>query len=106
MTVQDWITRYRLERSERDGNLWTGHHTLSMLGHGAETVKWPEGGIYQERWSNGFREVNIYPEQRAILTYCEGDLDATVDPTPEAFAVRLQSAAAFYEAPADLGVKA
>jgi hypothetical protein len=105
MTVQDWIQRNGLKPSDRDPRLWSGFYLRAMMGAGSEDVRWPEGGIWQDAWSNGFREVHIYPQDRAILTYCEGDLDATVDETEEAFQERVKSAAAFYEAPADLGVK-
>ncbi len=54
--------------------------------------------FYQERWSDGYREVYVDFAQRAIFTCCEGDLDLTVDDSAEAFEARLVLAAAFYGA--------
>lgn len=47
-------------------------------------------------WSDGFRCVWVNRAERAIFTYCEGDLDLTIDDTDEAFTRRLASAAEFY----------
>lgn len=47
-------------------------------------------------WCNGFREVYINPAERAIFTYCEGDLDLTVDATLEDWRKRYTSAMEFY----------
>lgn len=55
-----------------------------------------EGFKYKEEWSNGYREVYINEKERAILTYCEGDLDLTVDHDDPAFYDRLHSAEEFY----------
>jgi hypothetical protein len=54
------------------------------------------GFRYQDTWSNGYREVFVNREARAIFTYCEGDLDLTVDADDAAFAARLASAEEFY----------
>lgn len=48
-------------------------------------------------WNNGFRAVWVNTEERAIFTYCEGDLDLTIDADDETFSRRMAAARAFYE---------
>ncbi len=55
-----------------------------------------EGFSYKEEWSNGYREVYINESERAVFTYCEGDLDLTVDHDDPAFYDRLHAAEEFY----------
>ncbi len=47
-------------------------------------------------WSDGFRCVWVNRAERAIFTYCEGDLDLTIDDTDEVFKSRLAAAVEFY----------
>ena len=54
------------------------------------------GFRYADHWSTGYREIFISQAERAIFTYCEGDLDLTVDPDDATFQARLDSAAKFY----------
>lgn len=60
------------------------------------TARIPDGWTYRDSWSNGYREVYIKADERAIFTYCEGDLDLTIDSTDETFQKRLASAEEFY----------
>lgn len=52
---------------------------------------------YAEAWSNGYREVYFNTELRAILTYCEGDVDLVVDETDQDFNLRWKAAEEFYK---------
>lgn len=55
------------------------------------------GWYMQEMWSDGgFREVWWNREKQAIITYCEGDVDMTVDWDTEVFDKRWKSAEEFY----------
>jgi hypothetical protein len=56
----------------------------------------PPGFVEVDAWSNGFRAVWVNRDLRAIVTYCEGDVDVTIDRTLEAFDVRMGKAAEFY----------
>lgn len=48
------------------------------------------------KWSGPFREVYMNLQLRAILTYCEGDVDLTVDETDVNFNHRIASAEEYY----------
>jgi hypothetical protein len=63
----------------------------------AEYATFPDASEYLDHANNGYREVAYVRSERAILTYCEGDIDVTVDATPEEFEARLASASKFYE---------
>jgi len=54
------------------------------------------GWYFNEMWSDGFREIWWNTEKRAILTYCEGDIDLTVDEDQETFDKRWKAAEEFY----------
>lgn len=54
------------------------------------------GWHFNEMWSDGFREVWWNPEKLAILTYCEGDVDLTVDNDSLVFIKRWEAAKEFY----------
>lgn len=90
------IKRFGLEQQDRKL-----HVPCDQFYHGF-TLKniWEYGSMpgwrFQPDWSDGYREVFILPEERAIFTYCEGDLDLTVDVTDEVFQQRLVSAGEFY----------
>lgn len=47
-------------------------------------------------WSDGYRSVWTCATLKAMLTYCEGDLDLTIDETDEAYVQRFHSAREFY----------
>ncbi len=52
----------------------------------------------QERdFNNGYRAVWVNHAERAIFTYCEGDLDLTIDPDDATFKKRWAACVAFYE---------
>lgn len=55
-----------------------------------------QGWVYSEVWSNGYREIYFNMEKFAILTYCEGDVDITVDDNAATFARRWESAEEYY----------
>lgn len=55
------------------------------------------GWSYAEDWSNGYREIYFNTKLRAILTYCEGDVDLTVDEMDQEFNLRWKSAEEFYK---------
>lgn len=57
----------------------------------------PEGFHEIGEWNNGFRQVFVNDETFTIVTYCEGDIDVTIDKDQAAYALRLRSARAFYE---------
>lgn len=50
----------------------------------------------KNEWNNGYRAIYVSIPLRAIFTYCEGDLDLTVDADDATFEARLKSAEAFY----------
>jgi len=57
----------------------------------------PYGFVEVEEWaSRPFRMAWKNDALRAIVTYCEHDVSVTVDESEEGYALRLQSAAAFY----------
>jgi len=56
----------------------------------------PPGFTEVEEFSDAFRTVWTNEQCRAILTYCEGDLDLTIDRNADLFYSRLSSAARFY----------
>lgn len=56
-----------------------------------------DGWNERENWNDGYRAVWVNDAERAIFTYCEGDLDLTIDATEEEFSARLVSVAAYYE---------
>ena len=53
--------------------------------------------VEQSDWNNGYRAVFISHFFKAIFTYCEGDLDMTVDDNEWLFEDRLAKAAEFYK---------
>jgi len=98
--LDELIRRYRLERNEHGANLTVPcpEFYSGTTGFGDMlTVHVPEGFEECGDWSDGFRTVWVNREARAILTYCEGDLDLTIDADEETFQARLQSAAEFYK---------
>jgi hypothetical protein len=57
----------------------------------------PDGVTEVGEWGSApFRFVWVSRELRAIVTYCEHDINVTVDSTPEAFDLRMARAAEFY----------
>jgi hypothetical protein len=105
---QDLIRRW-LEPNERGANLtvpcasfWSGSYrrdseALDMqLRRMAEASPTPVHWEYMDCWSNGFRSVYVNHADLAIFTYCEGDLDLTIDADDATFERRLASAAEFY----------
>jgi len=56
----------------------------------------PAGFSVVDAFSDTFRTVWISEERRAILTYCEGDLDLTIDRNASLFYARMSSATRFY----------
>jgi len=66
-----------------------------------------EGFTVSKNLPDGFTEIGEFAflpyrlawkndQLRAIVTYCEGDVDVTIDRTPEGYAARLRAAHAFY----------
>lgn len=73
--------------------LYRGHKYMAECPYDADPGDgWQENGD----WNDGYRAVWINETERAIFTYCEGDLDLTIDATDESFRARLASAQAFY----------
>ncbi len=94
------IKRYGLELNERGAKLAVPcerFYTGSSFGLDLYSIHVPLNFSTISAWSNGFREVWVSQRCRAIFTYCEGDLDLTVDTTDELFETRLKAAAEFYE---------
>lgn len=95
-TITKLVKRYSLNHT--DGNYLTIPPAAFYKGFTMRdyiSIDGP-GWRYAETWSNGYREIFIGREDRAIFTYCEGDLDLTVDADSETFERRLASAEAFY----------
>jgi hypothetical protein len=90
MNVSEWLKHYDLKRD--DHGIWRGHVYMTEL----YEMRWPIGAQSQDWTINGYREVWVSERERTILTYCEGDLDVTIDDTEEAFRARLASAEQFY----------
>ena len=61
------------------------------------SVRVPPGFEEMDDWSGAFRTVWVHREAKAIFTYCEGDLDLTIDTSDDTFQARLESAAEFYK---------
>lgn len=81
--------------SDRVGVIYRG----SAGFEGGERLVWrnlPAGFSEVEAFGDCFRTVWVSELHRAILTYCEGDLDLTVDRCSELFNARVASAARFY----------
>lgn len=100
LTIEALIQRHGLKPNERGAYLpvpCPRFYTGSTYGGDVYTVRVPPLFKECDEWSDGFRTVWISPEARAIFTYCEGDLDLTVDDTEEQFQARLKSAAEFYK---------
>lgn len=100
--IEGLVHRFGLKPNERGVNLTPAaarFFTGSSYGQDLYAVERfvPVGFIEQVEWmSRGFRAVWVHVLARAILTYCEGDLDLTVDGTDEVFAERLRTAAEYY----------
>lgn len=80
------------------GSFWTGHTMIECDTFDLIVGKrWPEFE-YQDQWADGvYRSVYINRKERAIFTYCEGDLDLTIDADDDKFLMRMLSAEEFYK---------
>jgi len=80
-----------------------GRGSVGLMQDGEDFYVWVSrwlldpGWEGEERWSNGYREVLVNTQKRVILTYCEGDVDLTVDGDEETFRKRYAAAEGFYE---------
>jgi hypothetical protein len=95
------IQRHGLELNERGNDLTvpcSRFYTGSSYGGDIFTLQVPREFCEIGDWNNGYRAVWVNLAERAIFTYCEGDLDLTVDNTNDVFIERLLSAAAYYQA--------
>jgi hypothetical protein len=88
------IKRYGLSIPDADGVMRGSAWYLDVAGL---SLRVPPTFALEHDWCNGFREVYINVEERAIFTYCEGDLDLTVDATQEAWRARYAAAIEFYK---------
>ena len=98
---EDLIHRYGLKPNEHGANLTPPcgrFYTGSSCGQDLLSIHVPLGFSLNDQWSDhcAFRAVWVNTEARAIFTYCEGDLNLTVDATEGEFAVRLGAAAEYY----------
>lgn len=75
------------------GLLYRGHTMLDSWDWSGTA---PDGGDVVDEWSDGYRVVIRYDQARAIVTYCEGDLDLETYPTQESYQAALESAGQFY----------
>lgn len=75
---------FGFHRGIEDFNLWVRNNLTT-------------GWRFNEMWSDGYREVWWNPEKLAILTYCEGDVDLTVDTEQGVSDRRWEKAEEFYE---------
>ncbi len=100
MTADQVVNRYSLESADGAvldvpaGRFYRGH--VFLQDPGDFVFRGGAGWHFQETWSNGYRQVYSNKTERAVFTYCEGDLDMTVDATDEVFEQRLESAEKFY----------
>lgn len=91
MTLQSFIERY-LQPAEADSldsppsKFYRGFLCSGLF----DPPNRPLGFLLEESWSNGYREVSVNVAERATYTYCEGDMDLTIDDTEEAFKLRLR----------------
>lgn len=101
VNIEGLIHRYRLEPNDRGVNLnppCSLFYDGSSFGQDLLSFHVPLGFELHDQWSDGqFRAVWVNREARAIFTYCEGDLNLTIDTTEEVFAARLLSAAEYYK---------
>lgn len=97
-TLADLIQHYGLDLNARGAilDVPTNKFYSGFTMRGSDFLKVPDGFFLKEAWSNGFREVWINQEERAIFTFTEGDLDLTIDATLGDFNRRLDRAAEFY----------
>ncbi len=72
---------------------YRGHKWMAECPYDAEPG---DGWQEREAYNNGYRAVWVNDAERAVFTYCEGDLDLTIDATDAEFNARLNSIAAFY----------
>ncbi len=94
------IKRFCLERAERGAQLpvpTEDFYTGSAYPYDVYTLRVSSGFKLQDNWSDGFREVYVNPVELAVFTYCEGDLDLTIDSNVATFKARLKLAEEFYE---------
>ena len=80
--------------SDRVGVIYRG--SAGWSGDGLVWKNLPAGFQEVEAFGDCFRTVWVNERSHAILTYCEGDLDLTIDRSAEIFQARVSSAAAFY----------
>ena len=94
-TIQKLIDRWSLKPADYEPALPCPHFYRGFTMRDYVQVDAP-GFRYQDTWSTGYREVFVNETERAIFTYCEGDLDLTVDDDEDTFRRRLASADQFY----------
>ncbi len=102
MTVPEIIKHYWLKPSDRPlgipaAQFYSGFWPEYARGEFDGPTWLTPGWAYRDAWSTGYREVYISQAERAILTYCESDLDLTVDADEATFQQRLASAEKFYQ---------
>jgi len=70
--------------------------TMREIQHQSNPSKSAPGFKIIPDWCDCFRAVWVNALERAIFTYCEGDLDLTVDDDEKTFLARLEAAGKFY----------
>lgn len=88
-SFDEFLKRYT-DRKGEDG-IFRGHTFRDMY-----DVCWPLGAVQADFGNDGYRCIYLLQEKFAIVTYCEGDIDVTVDLGIHTYNDRLASAKAFY----------
>lgn len=96
VTFEEWIARrtWRPGTHTEDRELYFSNTLIDSYGNRQPPIGFTEA----ESWGDQpYRVVWVGQEHRAIITFCEGDLDYTVSPTPEAFQRHKRATAQFYK---------
>jgi predicted dehydrogenase len=95
--LQKFLDQYM---SHRDNPIVDDGETILYRGRVRqfEDLKVPDSFVERAEWKDGwFRTVWISYEERAILTYCEDDINITIHLTEGSFQRELGRAARYYK---------
>jgi hypothetical protein len=90
---EELISRYGLTPDDERAGFYRGF-ICSVSGY---DVREPAGFDDQDRWADGsYRRVWVSETERAIFTYCEGDLKLATYSSEELFTAAHRAADAYY----------